>query len=691
MYGRYSYLNFETANRQFFGPELGGAPIAGGQAGFATGHSTSTTIAGTYVAQPTFVVDTYFGYTRMQADSRQPRLDEKVGQDILGLPGTNGPRWFEGGWPQFNIANFTLVGAPNAFQPNILNDPQFQYVANANWTKGTHNIRFGTDLYRQNLNQTQPEFFGAFFGAAGGFSFAPGQTSLRNGPATSEYNSFASFLLGATNTLGRIYQVPDMFTTRTGLYSAYVRDQWQVSRKLTFSYGVRWEYFPMPTRADRGVELYDFSNNTMRVCGVGEVPKDCGASMSKTLFVPRAGLAYRISDTFVMRAGYGITNDPYNLARPLRVNYPVTVTLNLNAPNSFAPASALSDGIPIIPTPDLGNGIIPIDGNIAVNTIIPNQFKRGYIQSWNFSLQKQIANGWIGEAAYVATRATGQLAYFDRNIGTVNGGNASKPLARLYSRNARTAQITGLGTYKYDSLQTRLERRFAAGYQVGVAYTFSKNMGIAGNENGDGSPAIGIPEYYFLNRSRTVLDRTHNFQLNGIAELPFGRGKQWATSGLAAALFGGWQVNGILSAYSGPPFSVTAPATSLNAPGNTQRADLVKQDVARLGGVGRGQKYYDTTAFAEVNEPRFGTAGFNLLDSPGTFNTDLSVFRRFQVTERVSVQFRAEAFNATNTPHFTAPNGTVNSSAFMEVSGVRGTGREGIDERLFRFGLRIGF
>jgi hypothetical protein len=168
------------------------------------------------------------------------------------LPGTNGPRWFEGGSHQFNIPNFTLMGAPNAFQPNIWNDPQYQFVANANWTKGNHNVRFGTDLYRQSLNQTQPEFFGAFFGASGGFSFAPGQTSLRNGLATSEYNSFASFLLGVTNTLGRIYQVSDMFTTRTGLYSAYIRDQWQVSRKLTFSYGVRWEYFPMPTRADRG-------------------------------------------------------------------------------------------------------------------------------------------------------------------------------------------------------------------------------------------------------------------------------------------------------------------------------------------------------------------------------------------------------------------------------------------------------
>jgi hypothetical protein len=112
MYGRYSYLHFETANRQFFGEELGGAPIAGGQAGFATGHSTSITAAGTYVLRPNFLIDAYFGYTRMQADSRQPRLDEKIGQDFLGLPGTNGPRWFEGGWPQFNIAKLhALRGA----------------------------------------------------------------------------------------------------------------------------------------------------------------------------------------------------------------------------------------------------------------------------------------------------------------------------------------------------------------------------------------------------------------------------------------------------------------------------------------------------------------------------------------------------------------------------------------------------
>lgn len=201
--------------------------------------------------------------------------------------------------------------------------------------------------------------------------------------------------------------------------------------------------------------------------------------------------------------------------------------------------------------------------------------------------------------------------------------------------------------------------------------------------------ASGFPPINSLNWSRTTLDRTHNAQISSIAELPFGKGKKWVTEGIGAAILGGWQVNGIVSMYSGAPFSITAPGTSLNAPGNTQRADLVKAEVQRIGGAGPGQKYYDPSAFAEVTQARFGTAGFNLLDSPGTFNTDLSVFRVFRVTERVSLQVRAEAFNATNTPHFGAPNGAVNASNFMEIGSVRGTGREGIDERIFRFGLRI--
>jgi hypothetical protein len=166
-------------------------------------------------------------------------------------------------------------------------------------------------------------------------------------------------------------------------------------------------------------------------------------------------------------------------------------------------------------------------------------------------------------------------------------------------------------------------------------------------------------------------------------------------------LFGGWQVNGLFSAYSGTPFTVSSSGNSLNLPGSSQTADLVKPEVRKIGGVGRGQAYYDWTAFEPVTQPRFGTAGFNILRGPELVNLDLGLFRRFQVSERFDIQFRAEAFNATNTPHFSNPssnisNRRVNSdgsfqSGVFEVTGVTGVGREGIDERVFRFGIRLGF
>jgi hypothetical protein len=157
----------------------------------------------------------------------------------------------------------------------------------------------------------------------------------------------------------------------------------------------------------------------------------------------------------------------------------------------------------------------------------------------------------------------------------------------------------------------------------------------------------------------------------------------------------------LFSAFSGNPFTVSSSGTSLNAPRNSQRADQVKPEVRKLGGTGPGQAFYDWTAFAPVTEPRFGTAGFNTLRGPGLVNLDLGVFRRFSITERAHVEFRAEAFNATNTPHFSNPSGNISNlrlnpdgsfrSGVFEVTGVRNTGREGIDERTFRFGLRLSF
>ncbi|MEJ7606818.1 MAG: hypothetical protein WKF37_11255 [Bryobacteraceae bacterium] len=161
------------------------------------------------------------------------------------------------------------------------------------------------------------------------------------------------------------------------------------------SYGLRYEYFPFLTRADRGLERYDPATNTMLVCGIGSVPKDCGVRVSKKMFAPRLGLAWRASNTFVVRAGYGITNDPFVAMEALRANYPVLIPLTIEGLNSFQPTGRLEDGIPPIQRPDLGSGVIGIPGNVALATV-PQDLRRGYVQSWNLTFQKQLKYGFTG-------------------------------------------------------------------------------------------------------------------------------------------------------------------------------------------------------------------------------------------------------------------------------------------------------
>jgi hypothetical protein len=698
---RYSFLHYDSFNRQLFGPELGGPPIGGGNPGNGDGGTNSVTVAATYIFTRRFMVDAYYGYTRMDTNSQQPRLDEKIGLDFLKIPGTNGPRRFEGGWPRFQVSSFTTLGINEDYMPYFRRDPQYQYVANFNWTHGRHDLRFGLDLYRQHLNQTQPEFVGgAFHSAQGGFSFEGGPTALRGGASPNQFNSYAAFLLGLPVRIGTIKQAQDEYRLRVWLHSYYIRDRWNVTPKLTFNYGLRWEYFPFPTRDDRGIERYDPATNKMLICGVGSTPKDCGVEVSKKMFAPRFGLAYRLTNSFVIRAGYGITNDPFMATELLRANYPVLIPLNLEGPNSFSAAGKLEDGIPAVVIPSFGEGSIDIPGTYALGSV-PKSYRRGYLQSWNFTLQKQLGLGFAMQAAYVATRQTRQIGYLDINAGQVIGaGQSGRPLLSKFGRTAATTFINPMGTGTYDSMQLSLDRRFARGLQLDVHYTWSKAIGFVNNS--DSSPSVRALPYFNLNRSLRSFDRPHNLQITSLWELPFGKGRRWASQGgVLSAIAGGWQVNNLLSFMSGTPFTVGASGTSLDLPGSSQRADQVKADVAKPGGAGKGQSYFDPFAFAAVTEPRFGTAGFNSLRGPGVANWDFGLFREFSLTERLRAQFRAEAFNFTNTPHFANPgtnvssmtlnpNGTIRDlGGYTEITSTNSLAREGIDERQFRFGIRF--
>lgn len=704
-FARLSYLKFNMNAPTAFG-EIGGGPIAFGNPGRGFGSTWSGTLATTYTVKPTFIIDAYFGYTLMDTNVEQPGLGPNRGRDELRIPGTNGSRFFESGWPGFGITGFAAFGSTENYMPYYRNDPQFQYVANANWLKGAHNIRFGMDIYHLQLNHTQPEFAGANGGAAGRLNFGQGPTQLRlangNVAAGNQFNAMGTYLLGLVDGGGRILQVPDVYRTKTTMFSFYVRDQWQVNRKLTLSYGTRLESFPMPWReGSRGMERYDFATNEIIVCGTGGTPRDCGTKVGGLYLSPRLGAAFRMNDKTVVRAGFGVNWDPWNLARPLRTNFPILAAFNL-APPALGWATTFTQGLPTLPSPQVGqNGRIIVPTNYAVNTTGDN-FQRSYIMNYNLTIQRDLGKSWSAQAGYVASRAVRVSGRLNLNAGQVIGADqAGQPLFTRFGRAVETSLIGPMGDNNYHSLQATVTKRYSAGFVFNMAYTWSKAMGWCCNEDNNGGPLVPALNFTSLNYVPLNFDRTHNLQFTGTYELPFGKGKRFAGGKGFNAFAGGWKLNTLTSFMTGSPVRVTSDGGSLRLPGSTQRADQVKQNVQRLGGIGRGTPFFDPFAFERVIEPRFGNAGFNSLRGPLFFNTDLGLFRTFSIKERTKLEFRAEWFNWTNTPKFANPSAGINNritnaagqftGGVFEVTGTNAGGREPNGDRILRLGLRLTF
>ena len=692
MFARLSFFYYDQVNPGAFGKYSG---ISVHPTNFRTdngfGPTYSGTISTTYVATRNLIFDAYFGSTLVDSNAFAGNLDQRIGFDLLGIPGTNGDGvpgeagTFYGGMPRMRFdGGFGNLGY-QATSPFIGHDYLHQIVFNGNWTKGTHDIRFGTDTFLTQINQEVANFPGGD-APAGGFRFR-NNTTGRPGTRTNEYNAMASFMLGLSRDSARNFLNGKNLQTRSRQYSLYVRDRWQVRPDLTISYGTRWEYYPFPVRPTRGVERFDIDNNVMLVCGLGSVPRDCGLPQSKTQFAPRVGIAWRAADTFVVRAGYGLTYDPFNLGRDLRGNLPTQFSQRLPSPNNYSWSTTLDDGFPAIPPIPTDDRIaMPLNANVAT---ADENYKRGYIQSWNFTLEKQFGD-WIASAGYVATRSTRQSSRIEANWSDLGTGNGGRQLRLRYGRTANTLFWGSLGTPKYDSLQVKVTRRSRVGHTLNIAYTWGHGRGYTA-EGSTAQPRVRHPSYYRLNYGSLNQDIRHNLVISNTYELPFGKGKSFAQSGAAAAVLGGWQVNVLASLYTGRPATPTAPTGSHNSRPSGQFADCL----APPRKIGSPDEWWDISTLADPEDqggtPRFGTCGSNILRGPGLINADMGIFRRFQPTERLSVQFRAEAFNVTNTPHFATPTASISSSNFGVVTGMANTGREGNDQRVFRFGLRLAF
>ena len=678
--GRYGYQPYKITQPTIFGPVLGGSPNFE-----AFGHATAYAVTATWIATSTFVVDANWGRTYAHQVLNPPSVDKKLGLDLLGIPGTNlGDLPHAGGMPQFNVNNYTGYGY--SYSPLQYDDPVYQYAANATWIKGRHNLRFGVNVSQQKMDhfETTPTSFGFNGGAT---QSGPG------GPAVNSFNTYADFLLGLPQNYTNSPSQTTPIGVRTKQYSLYLQDTWQVSKKLTVSLGSAWEYYPIPTRNNRQIETFDFAANQIIVCGVGPNKDNCGISVQKTLFAPRIGIAYRPTETFVIRAGYSLSPEQINMFRDGIYNYPVRADYSNNGLSSFDPVGLLTTGIPVQPFPDFSSGIVKPPKGLVLGAIIPpnQQFVRGYTESVNFTLQKDLGKGWVAQAGYVSTLSIHQHTRYNVNYATILGGGSASQVFFKQGITAGIVVIEPYETQRYHSFQSQLSHQFANGFLIAAAYTRSKVIGTCCDDSGDGGPAISLPQYTNLNKSIMGSDRPNNLRISTLYDLPFGTGKRFLNANRGVnAIVGGWHLQSVFSKYSGSPFSASG-GNSLNTPGFTQRAQQVKQDVQYFGKTGPGQLYFDTGAFAAVTANGvIGNTGYNTMRGPGVTNLDASMFRDFKAFERFTIQFRAEALNLTNTPHFSNPNGNVTSASFGQVTGTTTVSRI-IDERYLRFGLKIRF
>ncbi len=676
-----------------FGPDYG--PILGGASSFSAacgacnylqhGATYTYSATATYVASPSFVIDTTFGSVHPHQLLYPTETNVAYGSQVLGIPGTNtGPLPWAGGVPNFPITGFNTMGysypALNYIQPS------YEYNANASKIKGSHTIRFGVDMFKIDMDHIEI--------SPTAFTFSGGATALNGGAAINNYNSLADFMLGLPTSESNYTQVAQPYLTmRTWDFALYARDQWQVSKKFTINYGVRWEYYPVPKQANKGINLYNPSTDIIEECGVGGISSTCGITVSRRLFVPSFGIAYRAFKDFVIRAGFSLSPFQNEMAQPGMKSFPEEVGAIFNGPNSYTAVNSVSQGVPIVTAPAPVNGRIMVPAGTGSLFTVPQNFIRGYTESFNFTVQKEFTGGWTLQGGWVGTHGLKEYTSANINYGQLGGGAASQPLDQ-YGITASTSQVQPFGSDIYDSLQVQVRKRLSSGLMTQFAYTYSKDI--------TDSLSINIPQYRSYDRQIASLDRTQALVWSTSYELPFGRSKPMLQHGVLSQVVGGWTLNGLFTHYSGVPYTISTSSGSCNCPGNSTPANQILGSASQIGNGLGGNAYFNPLAFASVTTAAFGNAGFNRMRGPGPTNLDMNIFRDFRITERVHVQARAESFNLANHPHLgnpganvsnmsLNPDGTIKSlGGFSQITSTTPLGRL-IDPRYFRFGLRLQF
>ena len=593
-----------------------------------------------------------------------------VGQQYeadLGIPGinTNPKDPFSTGFPLMYPIGYQFFGGPLGVPVSQAhNIPQLSN--NFSFNRGKHAFKTGAALrFRQfNIGQAVAPRGWFFF-----LSLSTASSGFAGGDA------MASTLLGYPFQSRRDFGPP--WGERLKEYGFYFQDDWKVSRRLTLNLGVRYDLNPPATEAHNRQANYDLRTGTMLLAGENGVSERT-IRTHKDNFSPHLGFAYQLSDDgkTVVRGGYSIgylllqTAAVGTITERLATNQPFIN--NYSAQLSFiAPTVRVSDGLPL-PSGD------PKNPSGSVNFHMDGD-PMPYMQQWNFNIQRALPLDFLAELAYAGSRGvhlTGSV-----NINQAPPGPEPPGPRSVYNPKLNT--ILGLLNREssiYHAFQAKLQRRFAQGFYVLGAYTFSKSIDD-GSFTANASDASSVQPQDVRNwraeRARSDFDFTHRMIVSYIYELPVGKGRHFL-SGMPAAgnfILGGWQINGISTFQSGNVFTPTVanPPTNAGAAGSVRPFRIGSGELS--GSAQSINRWFDKSAFVIQGQQgtspyQFGNSGRNILRGPRLINFDFSVFKEFTVREGMRVELRGEFFDLFNTPHFLLPAAAVDVPTAGIISGT---------------------
>ena len=627
-----------------------------------------------------------FGFFRLQQDRNVDVVNR------LGIGGLSdaGKTPFNNGAPQISVTGYTTIGGPTNL-PQGRHDNDYNYIENMTYTHGSHTLKWGFDMRRFILNS----FFTSF--GRGSFSF----------DGTFTGNAVADLLLGMPRQGDRNLGEP-FHNAMTFASAYYFQDDWKVTPKLTFNFGLRYDLDLPATERVGKMASFDPSNATLKdarglrwhidpVSGllVSSPDPSIGPRIWNTdynNFGPRLGIAWRPfgGTKTVIRAGVGtfynhqilgngITplsrNSPYRLRQTAG---PFQATDRPNLANAFV-------GKPSIVPP----GIDP-------------DFRTAYVNQWSLGIQHEVLSNTLLEVTYLGSEGHKLPISWNINQSFLGAGSVASRRPFQGWGSITGGYISSIGNSNYNSLQVRLERRFSTGLSFTVSYNYSKSIdntpGIS--TSSDGSSAFAQDARNLANeRGISDFNVPHRFVASYVYDLPFASKSNRAVN----AIVHGWQLTGILTLQSGQPFTVYDGKDESNTAGGADRPNIIGDvhianqspsswfDSCVLLTTGKTMNCQaGQTPVWQVVASGFGNAGRNILQGPSFKNFDLGVYRQFPITERVRLQFRSEFFNLPNHPNFYLPSGTAESTSFSTITQANDQPQSGA-QRQIQFALKVVF